>query len=270
MKTLGVASTTRTMDIWVEHTMDGHLAVSNNSQKDTLILVWERNGVCNQVSYESRICNPNGNSIFALFEAESEDACLKEQSAMKGPRNVGFAGQCPSPSYKDGSQCCCGEGCCWNKCTWDNPPNGCLNGLYKAHWLFDSDKEQFFAVNYWQNSSSMYLVSVNYYSSFPFWLVSDCGGKIKPKECVVETFLVGQKDVDGNCPSPTHKYRDHCCCEGGCCWNQCPKDKANQSCLQGVPSSQWVFNTEKLWYQAVRNFDDKGLSYLIIDFTKVC
>ena len=170
MKTLDVASTTRTMDIWVEHTMDGHLAVSNNSQKDTLILLWERNGVCNQVSNESRICNPNGNSIFALFEAESEDACLKEQSPMKGPRNVGFAGQCPSPSYQDGSKCCCGEGCCWNKCTWDNPPNGCLNGLYKAHWLFDSDKEQFFAVNYWQNSSGMYLLSLCLYSIIHLYL----------------------------------------------------------------------------------------------------
>ena len=93
-----------------------------------------------------------------FFEAKSEDACERVQSPMKGPRNVGFAGQCPSPSYKDGSQCCCGEGCCWDKCTWDNPPNGCLNGLYKAHWLFDSDKEQFFAVNYWQNSSGMYLL----------------------------------------------------------------------------------------------------------------
>ena len=99
-----------------------------------------------------------------------------------------------------------------------------------------------------------------------FATVLDCNGELKAKECVVETFLKDDKDVGGSCPSPTHKYGDNCCCEGGCCWDKCPKNKASQICLQGVPNSQWIFNTEKLWYQAVRNFNDKGLCQLSIGF----
>merc|ERR1712224_38010 len=32
-----------------------------------------------------------------------------------GPSDVG--GTCPSPSYKYWKYCCCGAGCCWEKCT---------------------------------------------------------------------------------------------------------------------------------------------------------
>ena len=105
---------------------------------------------------------------FFLFKAKSEDACERVQSSMKGPDDVGFAGQCPSPSYKEGDKCCCGEGCCWDKCTWENPPNDCLNGLYKGQWLFDIVKEHFFAVNYWENSGkskiTLSLHTVNIFS----------------------------------------------------------------------------------------------------------
>ena len=87
---------------------------------------------------------------------------------------------------------------------------------------------------------------------------TDCSGKIKPKECLVETFLDGPKDFGGSCPSPSHKYRNHCCCESGCCWNGCKKDKPPQSCLDGVPNSQWVFNKDILYFQAVRNLKVQG------------
>ena len=102
--------------------------------------------------------------------------------------------------------------------------------------MFDEEKGYFTAVKYWNGS------------------VLDCNDKIKPKECVVETFLVGQKDVDGNCPSPTHKYGDHCCCENGCCWGNCRKDNPPQSCLTGVPGSKWIKDNEKGYYVAVRNW----------------
>ena len=99
----------------------------------------------------------------------------------------------------------------------------------------------------------------HYYNS-----VSDCNGKIKPKVCKVETFLDEPKNIGGSCPSPSHKFRNHCCCESACCWNGCKKKTPPQNCLVGVPNSQWVVNTkwfngDKLLYQAVRNFNFKGI-----------
>ena len=110
--------------------------------------------------------------------------------------------------------------------------------------MFNKEKGYFTAVKYWNGS------------------VLDCNDKIKPKECVVEKFLVGPKDFGGSCPSPAHKYGHSCCCEAACCWGNCRKDNPPQSCLDGVPNSQWVYNTEKLRYQVVRNFEDKGLYFL--------
>ena len=73
-----------------------------------------------------------------------------------------------------------------------------------------------------------------------------------------ETFLVGPMDFDGFCPEPSHKYGKSCCCATGCCWSNCRKGNPPLSCLDGVPNSQWVFNRDKLWYQAVRNFNHQG------------
>ena len=73
-----------------------------------------------------------------------------------------------------------------------------------------------------------------------------------------ETFLVGPMDFDGFCPEPSHKYGKSCCCAAGCCWSNCRTADPPLSCLDGVPNSQWVFNRDKLWYQAVRNFNHQG------------
>ena len=91
----------------------------------------------------------------------------------------------------------------------------------------------------------------------------DCSGTLKPKSCVVEAFLVGHNDVGGTCPSPSHKYNNHCCCASGCCWEGCPKDPPPENCLDGVPNSQWVFNKDKVTYQAVRNFKVQGMKFKI-------
>ena len=101
----------------------------------------------------------------------------------------------------------------------------------------------------WWNSDSIKLVySLIFRPQLPF---------------LVETFIDSPNDVGGTCPSPSHKYNNHCCCESGCCWEGCKKDKPPQSCLNGVPNSQWVVNTtwfdgNKRLYQAVRNFKNKG------------
>ena len=72
---------------------------------------------------------------------------------MNGPTDIGFGGLCPSPSYKSNNQCCCRNDCCWNRCTLENPPNDCLDGLYKGQWMFDSDKGYYIAVKYWEGIS---------------------------------------------------------------------------------------------------------------------
>ena len=93
---------------------------------------------------------------------------------------------------------------------------------------------------------------------------------LKPKSCIVEAFLVGRNDVGGTCPSPSNKYNNHCCCSNGCCWEGCPKEKPPQNCLDGVPNSQWVFNKDKVIYQAVRNFKVQGMKFKIYQIICIC
>ena len=89
--------------------------------------------------------------------------------------------------------------------------------------------------------------------------------------------LTGPKDLPlsvigeyGECPSPTYPYREHCCCAAGCCWSRCNSligtglgPKPPEDCLKGVENSQWVFNTDKIYWQAVKNFESKGFKFLI-------
>ena len=168
--------------------------------------------------------------------------CFDSALSIEGPNDVGSGEQCPSPTFEISGNCCCSQDCCWSKCTLDNPPDNCLKGVIKGHWMFDEEKGYFTAVKYWNGS------------------IFDCNDKIKPMECVVQTFLVGQKDVGGNCPSPTHKYNDQCCCENGCCWGNCRKDNPPQSCLDGVPDSRWIKDNEKGYYVAVRNWKGSDLN----------
>ena len=112
-----------------------------------------------------------------------------------------------------------------------------------------------------------WVTNVNPYDSNS---VSDCNGSIKPKSCIVEIFLIGPKDAGGSCPSPTHKYKNNCCCSHGCCWSACGhKSQATQSCLNGVPNSQWVFNNDKKTYQAVRNFKGEDKNYAFKTETQI-
>ena len=86
----------------------------------------------------------------------------------------------------------------------------------------------------------------------------DCNDRIKPKDCVVEKYLVGQKDAPGGtCPRGTHKFGEHCCCMDGCCWADCSwgyqGSSPPDSCLSAIPNARWVKNPKKNGYIAVRN-----------------
>ena len=60
---------------------------------------------------------------------------------LTGPSDVG--GQCPSPSYKytyEGvDYCCCGDGCCWDKCTYTTPPIDCLENVPNSQWIYSQE-----------------------------------------------------------------------------------------------------------------------------------
>ena len=58
-------------------------------------------------------------------------------SFLNGPSDVG--GKCPSPTYVYNHQgkdfCCCGHGCCWDKCILSKPPPGCLQNVPNSTWI---------------------------------------------------------------------------------------------------------------------------------------
>ena len=81
--------------------------------------------------------------------------CLNNALSIVGPEDIGSEGseeQCPSPAFKDNGKCCCSQDCCWDKCTLDNPPDDCLKGVIKGHWMFDETKGYFTAVKFWNGS----------------------------------------------------------------------------------------------------------------------
>ena len=56
------------------------------------------------------------------------------------------------------------------------------------------------------------------------------------------------------CPSPSTPYNEHCCCGSGCCWDRCVWPNPPEDCIKGVQNSQWAFNTDKIYWRAVKNF----------------
>ena len=41
-------------------------------------------------------------------------------------------------SHEFNNKCCCGSGCCWNKCSLSEPPKECLDEIAMAHWIFNA------------------------------------------------------------------------------------------------------------------------------------
>ena len=59
---------------------------------------------------------------------------------ISGPSDVG--GICPNPTYEflhyDNKVCCCGDGCCWDRCILKVPPKDCLKEVSTAGWKFNA------------------------------------------------------------------------------------------------------------------------------------
>ena len=59
--------------------------------------------------------------------------------------------------------------------------------------------------------------------------------------------------MGGICPSPTDFWNNQCCCGAACCWDQCDWSLPPTDCLQGVPNSKWIFNSNLGYYQAFQS-----------------
>ena len=68
---------------------------------------------------------------------------------LTGPYDVG--GTCPKMTKKRREiLCCCGEyWCCWNKCTWDVPPEDCLKEVPNSQWVYNYRVGYYMAVQNW-------------------------------------------------------------------------------------------------------------------------
>ena len=64
---------------------------------------------------------------------------------LSGPSDTG--GSCPSGSgpYSEAGidYCCCGGGCCWDKCNWSDPPDSCIAQISGASWVYNSSEGYF-------------------------------------------------------------------------------------------------------------------------------
>jgi len=67
---------------------------------------------------------------------------------------------------------------------------------------------------------------------------------------------IGAKDVFGDCGNANNfvftKYgQDFCCCENGCCFDRCVKEKPPKECLRGT-NAEWKYNFILGYFQAVK------------------
>ena len=96
-----------------------------------------------------------------------------------------------------------------------------------------------------------------------------CNGNIVSTECLDKALSIkGPSDVGsfGQCPSPAYKSNRNCCCGNGCCWNKCTWDNPPDDCLDGVIKGQWMFDTKKGYFTAVKYWSGSGMNYLVISF----
>ena len=77
-----------------------------------------------------------------------------------------------------------------------------------------------------------------------------------------QTPLIGLKDVGfgGQCPSPSYKHNKECCCGNGCCWNKCTWDNPPDACLDGLYKGQWLFDSNKGYFTAVKYWQGSGMN----------
>ena len=168
------------------------------------------------------------------------DACSQGLTMLTGHIDVG--GSCPKNTYQYREiHCCCGDQsyedgrsseksdetsgaqCCWNKCTWDVPPENCLKEVPNSQWVYHARFGYYIAMQNWKGDS-----------------------------------IVGIHNNTFPCPENTKPYGDTCCCFHGCCWNKCVADNPPKECLPNIPGLEpvleWAKNETKGYYTALQNW----------------
>ena len=133
-----------------------------------------------------------------------------------------YTGTFPNMDGKNEYTCCCGDGCCYNNCKWQIPPEGkCVrwdNYPASTTWKWDS--------------------------KYKTWALIE-----GPKES-----LVPKKPKSG-CPSSAPiAQRNTCCCAESCCWDACNWADPNNAgrCLKGQDAI-WVRNSAQgIWIAQIK------------------
>ena len=60
------------------------------------------------------------------------------------PSDVG--GTCPLGRDSYAETCCCSNGCCWDRCTIDTPPQICISDIPGAEWVYNEELAYYQAV----------------------------------------------------------------------------------------------------------------------------
>ena len=104
------------------------------------------------------------------------DACSQGLTMLTGHIDVG--GSCPKNTYQYKEiRCCCGDQsyedgrsseksdetsgaqCCWNKCTWEVPPENCLKEVPNSQWVYHAQLGYYIALQNWKgNAASLRLL----------------------------------------------------------------------------------------------------------------
>ena len=54
--------------------------------------------------------------------------------------------------------------------------------------------------------------------------------------------------IVGDCPHPSYQLTwqgtVYCCCDSGCCWDDCSWSTPPADCIEGIPNSQWIYNKQ--------------------------
>lgn len=78
--------------------------------------------------------------LFCLVTILTNSNCALAQK-IANPADLG--GKCPQSLWSYGESCCCKDGCCWDKCVYDIPPEKCVTGTQNKwgvgpKWVYNS------------------------------------------------------------------------------------------------------------------------------------
>merc|ERR1712122_416307 len=128
----------------------------------------------------------------------------------------------------------------------------------RSHWDLPSNID---GATQWSNRKTYFFKNGKYYRFDDGNFTIDSSDDPFPRDAGKwwfgcqreETRVNGPKDVglEGECPKPSYKYEQGCCCGDYCCWDKCRWKDPPQECLNGIYNGKWVYDSAKDYYYAV-------------------